>query len=99
MLVKQEGREPHTVLVTFQFPASIWLDSIYLVGDFNNWDRHSLPLKRSLHNPYWQITLVLPRGRSYQFRYLIDGTTWCNDCSADRYLPNPYGGYNSVVDT
>jgi 1,4-alpha-glucan branching enzyme len=99
MILTQAGSEPGTVLVTFQFPGSLWLNSVHLVGDFNQWNQHNLSMGRRLHNPGWQITLDLERGKAYQFRYLVNGTTWCNDADADRYVPNPFGSYNCVVET
>jgi hypothetical protein len=47
----------------------------------------------------WQVTLELLRGRQYQYRYLLNGREWCNDCNADQYVANPFGGENSVVET
>ena len=43
------------------------------------------------------VTLELETGRSYRFRYIIDGWKYENDWYADRYEPNPYGGEDSVV--
>jgi hypothetical protein len=42
-------------------------------------------------------TLTLRHNTAYQFRYLLDGVRWENDWKADKYLPNRYGGENSVV--
>jgi len=41
----------------------------------------------------------LSAGREYQFRYLVDGQDWYNDWQADKYVPNNFGGDNSVVVT
>jgi len=32
--------------VCFSLPDSVWSDAIYLVGDFNHWQRMSHPLQR-----------------------------------------------------
>jgi len=40
----------------------------------------------------------LERGRSYRFRYHLDGQRWENDWAADGYVGNEYGGDDSVVD-
>ncbi len=98
MIVKRAGSQTELVSVTFQLPASIWAESVNLVGDFNDWNRRSHPMTRSRQDDRWQITLELERGRSYQFRYLVNGTDWQNDWHADRYVPNAYGGENSVLD-
>ena len=100
MLLKRPGSKPGTVSVTFQFPAHVWAESVYLVGDFNNWDRHSLSLRRSRRDVApWEITLELDIGHSYEFRYLINDETWSNDSQADDYATNPYGADNSIVRT
>ncbi|ACL24567.1 isoamylase early set domain-containing protein [Chloroflexus aggregans] len=85
------------VRVTFSLPAALWADTIYLVGDFNGWNRHATPLRATEHG--WMVTLDLEAGRTYQYRYLVNDNEWHNDWNADGYVPNPYGGDNSVVDT
>ena len=45
------------------------------------------------------LTLTLDPEREYQFRYLVNGTSWQNDAAADKYVPNAYGDDNSVVVT
>jgi 1,4-alpha-glucan branching enzyme len=99
MITKRAGSRAGRVAVTFQLPESIWAESVHLVGDFNDWNRRSHPLTRSRDDATWQITLELDQGKSYQFRYLVNGADWQNDWNADRYVPNPYGGENSVLDT
>lgn len=96
MITKRLGPEG-TVRVTFALPAAIWADSICLVGDFNGWDERATPLRQT--DSGWMATVELEPGRSYQYRYLLDGEEWHNDWSADRYVPNAFGGDNSVVIT
>lgn len=84
--------------VTFTLPNSIWADQIYLVGDFNQWNRTSHPLQRE-RGGQWTITINLELGRAYQFRYLRDTDGWMNDCQADAYVPTRFGNDNSVVIT
>ncbi len=99
MIIKSSGPKPGILLVTFRLPSSVWADSVHLVGDFNGWNRRSHPLTRSRVDGSWEITLELDQDRAYQFRYLTDGTDWQNDWNADRYVPNPFGGENSVLET
>lgn len=84
--------------VTFKLPkqAAPAAQDVKILGEFNNWDKSVAQMKR-LRNGDFSVTLELPRGRDYRFRYLIDGTIWENDWRADRYVPNPYGGDDSVV--
>lgn len=80
--------------VTFAMPALESVGALYLVGDFNNWSIQENPMERGADGA-WSVTVALEPG-SYQFRY-FDGNGWHNDWQADSYLPNQYGGDNSVV--
>lgn len=84
--------------VTFIMPkeAAASAENVHLVGDFNNWGKKPLPLKK-LKNGTFKITVDLPKGREYQYRYLVNKTDWENDWEADKYVPSPYGTDNSVV--
>lgn len=95
MIHKASSQDQDTVRVTFELPASLWIEKAYLVGDFNDWDETSHPFHQD-RDGAWRMTLELEQDREYAFRYLIDGE-WRNDGDADQYAPNPYGGYNSVV--
>lgn len=83
--------------VTFTLPESIWAAAIYLVGDFNNWNRSSHPLRQDSEGR-WTITVDLAPGHAYQFRYLVDDE-WMNDNQADAYVTNQYGTHNFIVVT
>lgn len=85
--------------VTFRHPkkAAVSASSIYLVGDFNNWDKKQTPMK-NLKNGDFTITVDLELNKEYQFRYYIDNKNWSNDYNADKYVPTVYGdSENSVV--
>ena len=84
--------------VTFMLPkeAARHVKQVNVAGDFNNWDNTATPLKRNRTGTF-SVTLSLDCGRSYRFKYLIDGSRWENDWYADNYVPNQYGGEDSVV--
>lgn len=84
--------------VTFRLPAAAAPEAreVTLVGDFNKWDGAASPMAR-LKNGDFRITMKLEAGKEYRFRYLIDGSRWENDWSADRYVPNRYGTDDSLV--
>jgi 1,4-alpha-glucan branching enzyme len=87
--------------VTFELPAQAANDAkkVALVGDFNGWDPEATVLKR-LKGDSYSVMLELPRGREFQFRYLINEDRWENDWEADKYVPTPTGdSENSVVVT
>ncbi len=96
MIRKEPAPKRGKVIVTFEIPGSIWAECIHLVGDFNDWDRESLPFRRNRAGD-WQVELELDAGCKYRFRYLLDGEHWRDDWHADTHVANPYRGYDSVV--
>ena len=46
----------------------------------------------------WTVAVELQVGRSYRFRYLVDGQQWLNEWHADGWVDNSYGSADSVVD-
>jgi 1,4-alpha-glucan branching enzyme len=96
MLKKQYLKTKPVCKVTFALPAQVQAESVYLVGDFNNWDETVTPMKQHKDGSF-SVTLELPVRRDYQFRYLVNGSEWHNDWEADKYVQNPFSGDNSVV--
>lgn len=85
--------------VTFKIPKKVaaGAQEVTLVGDFNDWDFQSHPMK-GLKDGSFSATLELAQGREYQFRYLIDGQKWENEQDADKLAPTPFpDASNSVV--
>lgn len=98
MIYKRRSPNAGKVIVTFQIPGTIWAERINLLGDFNDWDAESLPFQQNREGD-WQIELELEIGREYHFRYLLDGEHWRDDWHANGHVPNPHGGYDSVITT
>lgn len=96
-MISKQRLHSGNVRVTFAMPVGTWADSIHLVGDFNDWNPLATPLH--LDEDSWSVTLDLEAGQTFEYRYLINGTEWCNDWRADYYVPNDLGGDNSVVVT
>lgn len=84
--------------VTFETLENFEATSVALVGDFNNWEKSTTPMKR-LKSGIWKTTIDLDKDSTYQYRYLIDGVKWENDQFADGYVPNNVDGDNCVVIT
>ncbi len=98
MLKKQYLKTRPVCKVTFYTPTAIEAEEVYLVGDFNDWDEEATPMSK-LKDGRFKVTLDLDKDDEFQFRYLVDGTEWHNDWEADKYVPNPFSGDNSVVST
>ena len=85
--------------VTFRLPsvAAPGAKNVCIVGDFNNWNTRSNPMKRQENGDY-EISLKFQPRKEYHFRYLIDDSKWENDWNADKYVKSPLGDSdNSVV--
>jgi len=99
MSVKKQFYEKKPVCkVTFKLTKDIVnsANRVNLAGDFNNWDAESIPMKK-LKGGVYTVTVELPKGREYQFKYLIDGSSWVNEKEADKHVPNEFLTENSVV--
>ena len=70
---------------------------VNLAGEFNNWSETADEMN-TLKDGSFSLSLDLETGRSYQFRYLLDGSTWINDEAADHYLDSGFNSQNSVID-
>jgi len=76
-----------TKKVTFILPADIVSDASngLLLGEFNNWEKKSgFSLKKGKDGSMKAI-VELEAGRSYEYRYLLDGGRWENDQTAEQY--------------
>ena len=93
----QKSRPVCKVTFILSKEAAESAQKVHIVGDFNGWKKRSTPLKK-LKTGTFKISIDLPLGREYQYRYLLDNKTWENDWDADKYVPSPYGdSENSVV--
>ena len=101
----QEPRDPEqvghaagaaTVDVIFTLPAEVQASTVALCGEFNDWSAEDIWLERGSDGS-WRATVALEPGRSYRYRYLLDGQRWENAWQADRYAPNSFGSTDSVI--
>ena len=95
---KRYLKEKKVCRATFKFAADKMNlpDEVYLVGDFNDWNVESIPLKKGKDGSF-SVSIDFPLNTIYRFRYLIDGTRWENDEAADNYELSPFGTDNSVI--
>lgn len=69
--------------------------TVFLAGSFNQWNPSATPMTR-LGEGKWVTDLSLPLGR-YEYQFVVDGR-WTPDLKAADEMPNPFGGFNSVVE-
>ena len=98
-VAKQFLKSKPLAKVTFELSAEAvnGAKTVALAGEFNSWDPAALSLKKQKDGSY-KTTLELPVGGEYQYRYVLDGTTWTNDLAADKYVASGVSSEeNSVV--
>jgi len=86
-----------TSKVTFVLPKEAVenAETVAVLGDFNNWQNGVVLTKQK--DGSFKTAVELEKGRSYEYRFLINGEKWENDWAAEAYHPTPFGTYNSVV--
>lgn len=96
MIKKAYTKTGRSCRVTFAVPSQVKARRAAICGEFNDWDLKAHPMKRRKDGSF-SLTVSLPTGRQYRFRYLLDGERWENDFAADEYMPNPFGSDDSVI--
>jgi O-antigen/teichoic acid export membrane protein len=85
-----------SIPITFHLPAEVCAQRAVVCGEWNGWSSDRDVMERSEDG--FSLTIVLARGYTYRFRYLLDDDRWENDWNADMYVPNIYGSEDSVID-
>lgn len=84
------GQNRKAVLTFFDPKAK----AVCVAGTFNNWSPNATPLKNGDCGE-WTVELLLRPGQ-YEYRFVVDGE-WMDDPGIPERVPNPYGGFNSVL--
>ncbi len=83
--------------VTFTLDPRVGADQAAVCGEWNDWSDTANVMQRQPDGAF-STTIDLDVGRAYRFRYFLDGSRWENDWAADAYVPNDFGGDDSLVD-
>ena len=68
---------------------------VVIVGDFNHWDTHATPLRRTSSGT-WQATVRLTPG-AHVYSFVVDGNRWVPDPAAPLAPGSDFGPPNSLV--
>ena len=96
MLKKSYSKTGQSCRVTFDLPPEVNANKASLCGDFNDWSRTSHTMQQRKDGRF-STTISLDAGRTYRFKYYLDGERWENDWGADGYTPNAFGTDDSLV--
>lgn len=86
---------PRPSLVQFVFVAPT-ARQVSLVGDFNDWDVGSAPLRAVPAGGVWTIEVPLTPGR-HRYAFVVDGRQWLPDPAAPPAVGDDFGTPSSVV--
>ncbi len=98
MLKRQSCGADGSLKVTFVLPASENERPVSVLGSFNDWNPLVHPLKRR-SNGTRSVTVEVPAGNVFQFKYLADGGEWFCDPDADAVEVAEYSVHNSLLRT
>lgn len=79
------------VTFSLDYPGA---ESVFLLGDFNQWNPNSHPMKKDASGVWKKIAMLYP-GR-YEYRFQVDGQ-WRNDPRNQHTSLNSFGTYNNVM--
>ena len=68
---------------------------VSIVGDFNDWNPTTLPMRRSADGRVWEVEVRLPLGR-YNYAFMVDGRL-APDPGAPSTADDDFGTPNSVL--
>ncbi len=69
---------------------------VALCGDFNGWDRESVPFKLN-GDGLWHASIPCHPAGTYRYKFLIDQTRWIEDPSHGLKEEDGLGGFNSIL--
>ena len=79
----------------FAFETKEKFKKVTLFGEFNNWDRKTIPMNWSPEDSAYTAEVLLDPG-VYQYKFWADGKEFVDPSNPDS-VPNGLGSYNSVV--
>lgn len=82
--------------VTFALPLDDAPATVSVVGDFNDWDPQAHPMKKR-SNGTRSVSVELPAGATYRFKYVSEHGDWFCDPAADGEEWNEYATTNSLL--
>lgn len=68
---------------------------VAVAGEFNNWDKSANKMTKTLNG--FEAKLTLEPGKSYQFKYVLDGEKWIL-APGFKTVDNGLGSENSVIE-
>ncbi len=94
--ISYSEEEKDIKIIRFRYYPNKKVDTVHLVGDFNNWNRTSLPMIDKNHNGWYVVDVPLPPGK-YTYKILIDRKYLVADYKASLFIDDGNRGKKSVI--
>ena len=69
---------------------------IYIVGDFNGWDKKAIPMKKITGTDLWSTEITLKSG-TYRYNFLVNGEQWAIDPFSNIKIKDKFGHESSII--
>lgn len=77
-------------------PQGKSLSTVHVSGSFNSWAEPGTALQYDAGQDLWQVAIELDAG-SYEYKFVLDGSTWIRDPNNPETANDNFGGVNSVL--
>jgi hypothetical protein len=97
MIKKQTVKSRNRCKVTFELPADLEADAVYLHADAHGWQPVAF---EKLKNGKWKLVQEFELGQRVQFRYRVvrgGNDEYLNDADADETVTSEIGTENAVI--
>jgi hypothetical protein len=71
-------------------------ENVRIVGDFNNWSRSGMSMKRVQGTDYWTVEIPLEEG-IYRYVFLVDNNEWTPDPLSEIKTHDNFGNESSLL--
>lgn len=71
-------------------------ESVFLVGDFNDWNRDSTEFKQN-DEGLWQAEIPCQPSGKYRYKFLVNSERWMEDPNHGFKEDDGFGGFNSIL--
>jgi len=70
--------------------------SVYLAGDFNDWNRAETPLTKDADG-IWRVAMNCLKAGKYRYKFFVDNERWTEDPSHGLKEEDGFGGFHSIL--
>ncbi len=90
------GQAGELYRVTLRFRPPVPAQQVTVAGTFNQWNPNAQPMADEDGDGVYEVSLLLAPG-VYQYKFVVNGNQWFEDPQALSYVPDGFGGRNSVL--